>query len=106
METDDPSSNRPIGDARDGKGRFQRGHPGGPGNPFAAKVAKLRSALLNAVTEHDIAEVIDALKKNAKQGDVASIRELLSRCLGEPQAVDVLERLEALEAQLAKAGER
>src|SRR5437660_2256427 len=35
---------------RDALGRFTKGNPGGPGNPFARKVAALRMALINFVT--------------------------------------------------------
>jgi len=51
-----PSTNGDNGD-RDERGRFARGNPGGTGNPHAAKVARLRSALLNAVTEQDIMDI-------------------------------------------------
>ena len=36
---------------RDVQGRFRPGNPGGPGNPFARKVAALRKALLDSVSE-------------------------------------------------------
>ncbi len=81
-------------------GRFQPGNPGGRGNPFAKRVAALRSALLDAVTPEDIANAIRALIEKAKSGDVAAVRELLDRCIGKPQETDLFERLEALEASL------
>ena len=37
-----------------GKGRFTMGNKGGPGNPFARKVAALRQALLDSITPEDI----------------------------------------------------
>ena len=36
---------------RDVHGRFTKANPGGPGNPFARKVAALRKALLDSVSE-------------------------------------------------------
>lgn len=81
-------------------GRFLPGNPGGRGNPFAKRVAVLRSALLEAVTPEDIAAVVRALIDKAKSGDVAAIRELIDRCIGKPQETDLFERLEALEASL------
>jgi hypothetical protein len=81
-------------------GRFQPGNPGGRGNPFAKRVAALRSALLDAVTPEDIAAAVRALIDRAKAGDVAAIRELLDRCIGKPQETDLFERIEALEASL------
>jgi len=53
--------------------------------------------LLDAVTEDDLRDVIKALVKKAKDGDVAATRILFDRCLGPPIAADILERIEALE---------
>ena len=61
-------------------------------------MARLRAALLDAVTPDDITEVVNALLAQAKAGDVSSIKELLQRLLGPPVEIDVLERMEALEA--------
>ncbi len=47
-------TDQPIGNGRDTRARFAPENAGGPGNPHAAKVTKLRSALLNAVTEEDV----------------------------------------------------
>ena len=88
---DQRSTNGPNG--RDGRGRFAKGNAGGPGNPHACKVAKLRSALLAAVTEDDVREIIERLVRLAKEGDLASIRELFLRTIGRPLEPDILERL-------------
>lgn len=83
-----PSTNGSNG--RDARGRFAAGNVGGPGNPHAHRVAKLRSIMLEAVTQKDMREVVKVLIKRAKEGDVAAIRELLDRCVGKPrQAFDV-----------------
>jgi hypothetical protein len=74
----------PAGDGRDSNGRFAKGWKGGPGNPFARKVAQLRSALINAVTEADIAEVAQALLKRAKFGWPAEAKLLLMYVVGKP----------------------
>ena len=100
---DDPSDNGQNG--RDAAGRFTKGNPGGPGNPFAKRVHQLRSALIQAVTEEDIREIVEALVTLAKGGDVAAAREVLSRCLGKPQEADFIERLEHLEEAIAAACE-
>ncbi|MEX0775079.1 MAG: hypothetical protein WD042_05120 [Phycisphaeraceae bacterium] len=76
-------SNGASGGGRDAGGRFARGNPGGPGNPHAAHVARLRSALLDAVTPEDVQAVAAALLAQAKQGDVMAVRELLNRLLGQ-----------------------
>jgi hypothetical protein len=62
--------------ARDAKGRFAKGNPGGPGNPFARKTAALRQALLETVREKDIQEIAYILLLNTKAGDLASIKLL------------------------------
>ena len=74
---------------RDDKGRFGKGNRGGPGNPFARQTAKLRQAMLNSVTEDDIAQVMHSLKQQAIDGDRAAAKLLLSYTVGKPtQAVD------------------
>ena len=80
---DTPSVNGPLG-GRDERGRFMRGNRGGPGNPHVEKTAKLRSALLSAVTEKDLKAVVMKLVKLAKDGDVVAAREILNRCIGKP----------------------
>ncbi|OPZ98886.1 MAG: hypothetical protein BWY71_01136 [Planctomycetes bacterium ADurb.Bin412] len=87
---------------RDDKGQFTKGNGGGPGNPFAQQVAELRKTLLTAVTPKDLQAVVKALLNQAKEGNIAAVRELLSRLLGPPVEVDILARLEALEERLAE----
>ena len=88
------------GNGRDASGRFAKGNPGGPGPAFPRRVAELRAAILDAVTPADVIDVIRALVKAAKGGDVAAAKVFLDRVLGTPLAVDVLERIEELEDQL------
>ncbi len=99
--TSRPSPNGANG--RDASGRYTAGNRGGPGNPHAQRVGALRSALLDAVTEDDVREVLAALIREAKDGNVAAMREFFSRVLGQAEAVDVLERLDELEALLERA---
>ncbi|MEO6434673.1 MAG: hypothetical protein ABIP55_02780 [Tepidisphaeraceae bacterium] len=99
-----PSTNGTNG--REAGGRFARGNAGGPGNPHAQRIARLRSALFKAVSPADLRDVLAALLKQAKAGDVASIRELLQRLLGPPESVDLMARLDALEATINQLAER
>ena len=69
---------------RDSKGRFTRGNPGGVGNPFARKVAQLRSALIERVTEQDIKDIAEVLILQARTGDHAAIKLLFQYVLGKP----------------------
>lgn len=85
------------GTGRTPGGRFAPGNAGGPGNPHAATVAKLRAAILAAVTPEDIDGIIRALVHRAKGGDMAAIRELLDRAIGRPTDADLAERIERLE---------
>jgi hypothetical protein len=91
----------PSPNGRDGRGRFAPGNRGGPGNPQAAHVARLRSAMLEAVTPEDMQEIIARLVTMAKAGDVAAIREVLLRTLGRPLEADLIDRLESLERSIA-----
>ena len=93
-----PSPNGPNG--RQSNGRFAKGNPGGPGNPYAQQVAELRSAMLKAISTEDIRRVVEALVAEAKDGNVSAAKELLDRCLGKPQEADLIERIESLEAEI------
>lgn len=79
-------------------GRFVPGNPGGPGNPHAGQVSKLRAAILHGVDEDDIQAIIEQLVAKARNGDLAAAREILDRTVGKSAQADFLERIEALEA--------
>jgi hypothetical protein len=76
--------------ARDAHGRFGQGNRGGPGNPFARQVAALHAGLLARLTPEDLGDIAEALVREAKGGNVAAAKLLLSYTLGKPaQAADV-----------------
>ncbi len=81
-----PSPNGHID--RDASGRFAIGNAGGPGNPHARRIAKLRSALLAAIKPDDLRDVVASLLVATKAGDVAAARLLLEYSLGRPRAID------------------
>lgn len=85
---------------RDHKGRFAPGNAGGPGNPLGGQVARLRAALITAVTAEQIAELARALLAQALDGDVGAAKLVLSYTIGRPVEHDLLERLEALEERV------
>jgi len=89
-----PSTNRAN---RDAGGRFAAGNAGGPGNPHARKVAKLRAALLQAVKPADLRGVVEKLLGSAKAGDVQAAKLIIDRVLGPPLPSDIIDRLESLE---------
>ena len=79
-----PSTNGSNGGDRGPAGRFTAGNAGGPGNPHAKRIAKLRSLLVEAVNDDDLRAIISKLVEQAKAGDDAARRELLDRLLGRP----------------------
>ena len=91
----------PQGDqtSRTANGRFAKGNPGGPGNPFARQVAAMRQAFFSAVTKEDLATIARALLDKAKQGDVAAARLVLQYMLGKPVATVDPDRLDEMEWQ-------
>jgi len=85
---------------RNEKGRFLPGNRAAKGNPYARHVAKLRAALMRAVTPLDVQEIIDSLVRAAKAGDINAARIILERTLGKPLEADIIERLETLESAI------
>ena len=59
--------------------------------------------MYKAVTPADLRDVISALLSSAKGGDVSAAKELMQRLLGPPEAIDLLERLAALETKIEQA---
>ena len=97
---DPPSPTAPNG--RSANGRFGHGNTCARGNPHARRVARLRAELLRTVGPQDLREVIETLLSRAKAGEIAAAKEVLQRLLGPPVELDLLHRLEALEARLAE----
>ena len=64
----EPTTNGDKGE-RGEDGRFLPGNAGGPGNPYARKVAALRGSLINVVSHEDIEAIIHSQVEKAKQGD-------------------------------------
>lgn len=75
-------------EGRDRNGRFARGNSGGPGNPFARRVAQLRAVMMETVSDDDMRAVVQTLLTLAKSGDVAAIKLLLDRLLGRVGAME------------------
>src|SRR5262245_35123958 len=72
--TDAPSPSPNGADGRDSRGRFAKGNRGGPGNPFARRVARLRTLLLEIVSEDDLRRILRKLVELAGAGDLAAAR--------------------------------
>ena len=97
---DAPGPSRNGVNGRDPAGRFAPGNAGGPGNPHAKQVGALRSAMLRAISEEDMQEIVAKLVALARSGNVPAAKEVLDRCLGKVQEADLLERLDLLEGVL------
>jgi hypothetical protein len=77
-----PSTNGTSG--RKSNGQFTEGNKCGTGNPYARRVARLRSAMLDAVGENGLTDIVQGMVTAAKGGDVAAAKLLLSYLLGKP----------------------
>jgi hypothetical protein len=69
---------------RDASGRFTRGNPGGPGNPYYRRQAQLKRLLLESVTDADVQSVMQVLLGLARSGDLAAIKLFLEYTVGKP----------------------
>src|SRR6266702_2492700 len=76
------------------------GNKGGPGNPFARRVAQLRSILLETVTDEEMRIVAGALVVKAKFGDLTAIKLLFQYLLGKPAATVNPDTLDVEEIEL------
>jgi len=96
-----PSANGVNGRAMDG--RFAKGNPGGPGNPFARQVAALRRVLLEAVSPHDLRGIVSKMVELAKEGHVAAAKIVFEYTLGKPAKAVEPDQLDIEEWQHFKA---
>lgn len=100
---DTPIPNGPP-NGRDRRGRFALGNSGGPGNPNAAKVGQLRARLYRLIRNEDIDLALETMREvmgDGKPSDrLAAAKLLLERAMGAPIPLDIIERLERLEATL------
>jgi hypothetical protein len=97
-----PSEQPPTAEnaGRDAQGRFTAGNGGGPGNPFARRVAQLRAVLLETVTDEEMRIVAGQLMVKAKFGDLAAIKLLFQYVLGKPAATVNPDALDVEEVDL------
>jgi hypothetical protein len=99
-KTMNATSDKPqAAEGRDLEGRFAAGNKCGPGNPFARKVAQLRTALVNFVTEEDMKHLAFVLKMRAEGGDMQAMKLLFQYVLGKPAATVDPDRLDVDEWQ-------
>jgi hypothetical protein len=73
-------------EGHDASGQFAKGNAGGPGNPYPRRVAALRRALLDSVTEDDMSAIAKAVIEEAKTGNVAAAKLIFQYVLGKPDS--------------------
>src|SRR5438067_6619721 len=97
----EPAAQTPT-NGHEANGRFARGNPGGPGNPFARQVAALRKVILDRLTEQDLLAITEALLAKAKEGSVSAAKLLLAYALGKPSSAPDADRLDGQELDQCK----
>src|SRR5262249_42338949 len=88
----EPQSQAPQ---RDAQGRFTAGNYGGPGNPFARRVAAVRQAFFDAVSDADLREMVQATVQPAKKGNCQAANLFFAYPLGKPAPAAEPDRLDA-----------
>jgi hypothetical protein len=88
---------------REANGRFAKGNPGGPGNPYARQVARMRVRALDSVSGDDVEAILSKMVQLAKQGDVPAARLVLQYTLGRPVASAHPDRLDRDEVEAFQA---
>src|SRR5262249_48825929 len=94
-ETKPANPNPAPTEGHDACGRFAKGNPGGPGNPYPRRVAALRQALLDCIMEEDIIAVAKAVIEEAKAGNMPAAKLLFQYVLGKPSSATDLEWAES-----------
>ncbi|MFO0865380.1 MAG: hypothetical protein U0744_12145 [Gemmataceae bacterium] len=83
-------------------GTFRNGNRGGPGNPYARRVAKLRQAVMEECTEDDLREVTRSMINLAKRGDKAAAKLVYQYALGKPDKQIDPDRIDEHELSVMK----
>ena len=101
--TKNPPMATDVNGGRDpNNGRFGRGNQAAKGRPSpqAARIQKLREAIIDTVKPSDVRAIVERLIADAKGGDTTATKLLLERIFGPPRDVDMEERLSAIEEML------
>jgi hypothetical protein len=97
-----PSLDKYHDGGRDGRGRFTKGNPGGPGNPFARQMAKLRQHLLNSASPEEIDFVKAQLMELIAKQNPLAIRMYFEFIIGKAGPAVDPDRLDIDEWRLLK----
>src|SRR5436853_162769 len=93
----EPAAPTSANNGHEPNGRWAKGNPGGPGNPFARQVAALRKVIVNRLTEEDLLAITEALLAKAKEGSVSAAKLLLAYAIGKPASSPDPDRLDGQE---------
>ncbi len=91
----------PTANGRDTGGRFAKGNPGGPGNPFYRKQAEFRRAVLELFTPEDVMSLLRVMLALGRNGDVAAAKVFLEYVVGKPHKAPDPDREEHHDWQLS-----
>ncbi len=89
---------------RDACGRFAAGNFGGPGNPFARRVAEFRQVLHECCSIEDMRSIGGQVVAKAKAGDMAATKLLLQYQVGKPAPTVDPDTLDLQELALFQRG--
>ena len=78
-------------------GRFVRGNKAARGNSTPRQTAKFRAQLFKAIAPADFREIIGALLREAKDGNMTAIKLCLQYLAGSPADAELSQRLTAIE---------
>jgi hypothetical protein len=93
----------PTSAGREPNGQFAKGNTGGPGNPYARQVARMRVRALDSVSGDDVEAILAKMVELAKQGDVPAARLVLQYTLGRPVPSAHPDRLDRDEVEAFQA---
>ncbi len=99
----EPEPSKPLVDGstgRDAGGKFTAGNRLGRGNPHARKVAVLRTAFLNALTEEKLTKMVARLIEMASHGNINAAKLVLAYTIGQPAPAVDPDRLDLEEWKL------
>jgi hypothetical protein len=76
----------PANTGYDARGRFTKGNPGGPGNPWTRRLAQKRQPFIDALSDSEVRELAADLLDRAFDGDLGAAALVLSYVVGKPFA--------------------
>src|SRR5687768_14507095 len=95
-----PAEDNPADRYHDARGRFKKGNPGGPGNPYARETALIRQMVHEEADVECLRVILRAIIARAKEGDLAAARFVYTYAYGKPTTPIDPDRLDLHEWQI------